>query len=106
MEIFIFTSLSYFTSSDKKEGYDWHITEFESSLPMSTYLVALVVSDFKCKNGIAKSSNNHSVNVSVCARPNAYDDLYLAYNSSIKLLEFFENYYNKTYPLKKLSMLN
>ncbi len=89
--------------SEKKDGYNWTITEFEDTPLMSSYLVALVVSDFKCKSGLAKPNASHSVNVSVCARPNAYDDLSLAYTSAVKMLEFFETYYNITYPLTKLS---
>jgi aminopeptidase N len=73
---------------------------------MSTYLVALVVSDFKCKSGAVKpvAALQRSVNVSVCARPNAYDELGLAYSSAVKMLEFFENYFNISYPLTKLGI--
>jgi aminopeptidase N len=69
---------------------------------MSTYLLAIVVSDFKCKEGVAKPSDSHSVDIRVCARPNRYNDLDLAYDTAIQLSEFFENYYGIEYPLKKL----
>jgi aminopeptidase N len=69
---------------------------------MPTYLVALVVSDYSCRETIAHPILSKNVNVSVCARPNAYDQLDLAYNASVELLEFFEEYYNIAYPLKKL----
>jgi aminopeptidase N len=69
---------------------------------MPTYLVAFVISDFTCKNGTAHPDISKNVNVSVCARPNAYDQLDLAYNSSIEILEYFEKYYDVVYPLPKL----
>ncbi len=73
---------------------------------MPTYLVALVISDFKCKSGIANPLLSKSVNVSVCARPNAFDQLDLAFTSAIELLEFYETYYKTKYPLPKLGNLS
>jgi aminopeptidase N len=68
---------------------------------MSTYLVALIVSDFSCIKSTAKPSSARSVDVSVCARPNAIDQLGYALKEAIRLIEFFENYYNVPYPLPK-----
>lgn len=70
---------------------------------MSTYLVAILVSDFKCRSGISNSSYSN-VDVKVCARPNAEDKLELALNSSVDILSFFEEYYKVKYPLKKLGI--
>ncbi|CAF0711353.1 unnamed protein product [Brachionus calyciflorus] len=81
--------------------YDWIMTEFNETVPMSTYLVAILISDFKCREGISES-NYSNVQVKVCARPNAYDQLDLALNSSVDILRFFENYYQVKYPLEKL----
>ena len=36
-----------------EEGYDWIETEFHETVEMSTYLVALVISDFICINSTA-----------------------------------------------------
>ena len=69
---------------------------------MSTYLLAIVVSDFKCRPGVSKPNDNRSVNFSVCARPNRYNDLDLAFETSLNLSAYFENYYGIEYPLKKL----
>jgi aminopeptidase N len=69
---------------------------------MPTYLIAILISDYKCMDGIANTPGFKAVDVSVCARPNAYDQLDLAFNSSIEILEFFENYYKVGYPLPKL----
>ena len=69
---------------------------------MSTYLVAVVISDFVCQKGVAKPSNTRNIDISVCAKPNAQDQLELALESSIKMSEFFEDYYGIAYPLTKL----
>jgi aminopeptidase N len=68
---------------------------------MSTYLVALIVSDFKCINAVAHPVFSKNVEINVCARPNAVDQISYALNVSIKLIEFFEEYYNTEYPLPK-----
>lgn len=69
---------------------------------MSTYLVALIVSDFKCRNGFAYPPLSKNVSVSVCARANAYNQTKFAFDASIEILEYFEEFYNITYPLSKL----
>ena len=85
-----------------EDGYVWVKTDFVDTIQMSTYLVAILKSDFKCKEGQAKPSNTHSIDVSVCAKPAGYADLELAYEASIKTIEFFENFYGIEYPLKKI----
>ena len=72
---------------------------------MSTYLVALVVSDFVCIKATAHPSLSKSVDVSVCARPNAIEQTSYALNVSTKIIEFFESYYNVEYPLPKSGKL-
>ena len=70
---------------------------------MPTYLVALVLADYDCIEGTAVSPISKSnINSRVCARPNAIDELELASNSSLSLLEFFESYYGIEYPFPKL----
>ncbi|CAF0852077.1 unnamed protein product [Brachionus calyciflorus] len=83
------------------DDYDWVLTEFKETVPMSTYLVAILISDFKCRDGLSQSSFSN-VKVKVCSRPNALDQLDLALNSSMEFLSFFENYYQVSYPLEKL----
>jgi aminopeptidase N len=68
---------------------------------MSTYLVALIVSDFKCIKATAHPVISKNVEINVCARPNAVDQIFYALNVSTKLIEFFEEYYNVEYPLPK-----
>jgi aminopeptidase N len=71
---------------------------------MSTYLVAIVVSDFSCKSGIAHPILSKNVDVSVCARSNAFDQIEYPFEVSLKLIEFFEKHFNIAYPLPKLGI--
>ena len=68
---------------------------------MSTYLVALVVSDFQCVRGEAKPALSKSVSVGACARPDVIDQLKYPLQAAIKILEAFETYYKVEYPLPK-----
>ena len=76
-------------------------TVFEESVPMSTYLIALVISDFKCKYGPANAGPIGKVNVSVCARSNAYNQLDYSLALAIKVLEDYEAYFDIYYSLEK-----
>ena len=88
------------------EIYNWKKTEFEESVEMSTYLVALIVSDFKCIHSVAQPALSHHVDVSVCSRPEAINQLDYALNVSTRILEFFESFYNIEYPLPKSGIPN
>lgn len=74
--------------------YVW--SHFQESLPMSTYLVAFVVSDF------AKKSDG---NFSVWARRDAIDTADYALEVGPKILRYFENFYKIKYPLPKIDMI-
>ena len=77
-------------------------TEFDETILMSTYLVALIISDFKCKYGNAKAGIHGTVDVRVCARSNANDQLDYALKYAILTLESFEKYFGIKYTLSKL----
>jgi aminopeptidase N len=81
------------------------ITEFEDTPPMSSYLFALVVSDYSCRNGTARPSASREVDVRVCARSNVQDQLDLALETAVQVSEFFENYYGIQYPLSKIGKI-
>ncbi len=67
-------------------------------MPMSTYLVAFVVSDFVYK--ISPPTGNN-IQFRLWARRNAVDQLEYASSVGAKMLKFFEDYFNVTYPLPK-----
>jgi len=70
---------------------------------MSTYLVAYVISNFDSIKG--NSSNNISIEVS--ARPEAIQSNTgdFALEETIKIIDFFIEYFNVSYPLPKLSII-
>lgn len=78
------------------KDYTWDI--YEESVPMSTYLVAFVVSDFEAIHNIHK-------NFSVWARPNAIEDAKIALDFGEKTLNFLENYTAIEYPLPKVDLI-
>ena len=65
---------------------------------MSTYLVAMAVSKFK--HVVAKPAENN-VTFRIWARNSAFDQLSYAAKVGPKILQFFESYFNVTFPLPK-----
>lgn len=81
-------------NSENLPYYWWD--EFQESVPMSTYLLAFVVSDF---------SNITDGRFSVWARPNAIESARYALEVGPKILAYFEDYFDIKYPLPKLDMI-
>lgn len=69
---------------------------YEETVPMSTYLVCFTVTDFK-------SLSNGTF--SVWARSDAIQSAELALDFGPKLLQFFVDFFNVSYPLAKLDMI-
>ncbi|ROT72062.1 putative aminopeptidase N [Penaeus vannamei] len=79
------------------EGQEsWVWDRYEKSLPMSTYIVAFVVFDFAHIN-----SSQDGLQFRVWARENAIGDAEYASRISPKILNFFEDYFNISFPLPK-----
>ncbi|XP_043920048.1 endoplasmic reticulum aminopeptidase 1 [Protopterus annectens] len=70
---------------------------FEKSVKMSTYLVAFIVSDF---TSISKMTE-HGVKISVYTVPEKIEQADFALEAAVKLLDFYEDYFNISYPLPK-----
>ncbi|KAK2838304.1 hypothetical protein Q7C36_013118 [Tachysurus vachellii] len=79
-------------------GQKLNKTRYETTRRMSTYLLAFIVSDFKAIEDLAGK-----VLIRIFAREEAIDAGHGEYALSItgKILEFFEVYYNVSYPLSK-----
>ncbi|XP_074495247.1 endoplasmic reticulum aminopeptidase 1-like isoform X2 [Sebastes fasciatus] len=70
---------------------------FDTSVKMSTYLVAYIVSDFL---SVSKTSR-HGVKISVYAVPEKIDQTAYALDAAVKLLDFYNEYFDIPYPLPK-----
>jgi aminopeptidase N len=79
---------------------DFIETEFAESVIMSSYLPALVVSDYKCLHKMSNSKLNTTVGS--CARSTAYDQLEYSLEEAIKILEYLEELYQVDFDLPKL----
>ncbi|KTG39435.1 hypothetical protein cypCar_00014795 [Cyprinus carpio] len=71
--------------------------QFDMSVKMSTYLVAYIVSDFL---SISKTTL-HGVQISVYAVPEKIDQAEFALDAAVKLLDFYDDYFDIPYPLPK-----
>jgi aminopeptidase N len=77
-----------------------HTVTFETSPKMSTYLVALVVGDFVCRDGAADG-----IPIRVCATPENQGLTGFALEAAEKNMTFFNRYYAIKYPFKKLDVV-
>jgi aminopeptidase N len=68
---------------------------------MSTYLIAILISDFKCKHGLANAGPTGKVNMSICARSNAFNQLDYSLSLTSKVIENYEKYFDIDYSIKK-----
>lgn len=82
--------------SQEETSDGWIADHYAESPPMSTYLLAFVVSEFSCLNTTSRNKP-----VLVCARPNAVQQGQFALSISAPLQEFYEDYYNISYPMPK-----
>lgn len=71
--------------------------EFEESVEMSTYLVAFVICDFANVANYTKSG----IKVSIYAPSKMISQANYALRISIKILEYYEDFFGVGYPLPK-----
>lgn len=86
------------TSTAVIDGVDVKVTTFEPTERMSTYLLAFIVSDF-----VNIQSNQKNLLIRIWAQRGAIADKQgdYALNVTGPILQFYEQYYNTTYPLSK-----
>ncbi|CAN9513288.1 unnamed protein product [Ophioblennius macclurei] len=75
--------------------------QFAPSVQMSTYLVAFVICDFKSVT--AKTSSG--VEVSIYAAPEKISQADYALEVAVKMLDFYDEYFNIPYPLPKQDLI-
>ncbi|KAK7075138.1 hypothetical protein SK128_009536 [Halocaridina rubra] len=81
---------------------EWEWDHFEVSVPMSTYLLAFVVSDFDHRS--STTGNNNTV-FRVWTRKAALDQAEYVRTMGPAILTYFEDYFNVSYPLPKQDMI-
>ncbi|KAK1176498.1 endoplasmic reticulum aminopeptidase 2-like isoform X1 [Acipenser oxyrinchus oxyrinchus] len=74
---------------------------FDKSVKMSTYLVAYIVCDFRAVSAVTSSG----IKVSVYAVPEKWNQTHYALEVAVKMLEFYEHYFNISYPLPKQDLV-
>uniref|UniRef100_A0A183BZM7 Peptidase_M1 domain-containing protein n=1 Tax=Globodera pallida TaxID=36090 RepID=A0A183BZM7_GLOPA len=80
---------------------EWVRTDFDDTLPMSSYLLALVVSDFEYVEG----NTSLGTRFRIWSRKDALNLTSYALRAGIKVLEFYEHYYGIPFPLPKQDMM-
>ncbi|GCC30568.1 hypothetical protein chiPu_0009019 [Chiloscyllium punctatum] len=71
--------------------------QFAVTVKMSTYLVAFIVADFKW----VSKETKHGVKISVYSVPDKINQTSFALDAAVRLLDFYEDYFNISYPLPK-----
>src|SRR5581483_892787 len=77
-----------------------HTVKFATTPKMSTYLVAMAVGDFQCREGGADG-----IPIRICATPDKKDLTRIALESAEEILHFYDGYYAIKYPFEKLDVL-
>jgi aminopeptidase N len=77
-----------------------HTVTFGTTKKMSTYLVALLVGDFACREGKADD-----IPIRVCSTPDKKDLTGYALEATEQQLAFYNDYYGVKYPFEKLDVI-
>lgn len=80
---------------------DWVWDQYQTTVPMSTYLLAFVVSDFVYLNSTTKGGALFRT----WARESAVDQAKYSNRIGPAILDHFEVYFNQSYPLPKQDMI-
>ncbi len=81
-------------------GADKHTIKFSMTPKMSTYLVAMMVGDFKCI-----SDQEEGIPIRVCSTPDKIQYTKLALGDAKDILRYYNQYYGIKYPFKKLDII-
>jgi len=84
---------------------DWYWDHYEPTLPMSTYLVAFVISEFAYQEKEFKTVSGKTKQFRVWSRPDAINQTDYAFTITPKLLEYFGAYFDVEFPLPKIDLV-
>lgn len=76
------------------------LTEFEPTIPMSTYLVAFIVCDFSIVN-----IYSNGIRIGALVPTGQEANVQYALNATKNILHYFETFFKIPYPLKKLDVV-
>ncbi|MBI2627649.1 M1 family metallopeptidase [Candidatus Nomurabacteria bacterium] len=85
--------------AEHETGYQ--IVKFSPTPKMSTYLLAFIVGDFE----YLESKTKNNVLVRIFTTPGKKHQAKFALNCAVKILEFYEKYFDIAYPLPVLDMI-
>lgn len=77
---------------------------FRESVPMSTYLTVFIVSDFVYKSETINPSVGKQFELRCFSTPAQVDKLDFALETSVKVIQYYIDYFKIEYPLPKLDL--
>jgi len=92
----------HFQSERDGPGPDEVTVSFQKSVPMSTYLVVFIVSDFLSLTTQNVPNNGKNLPIRVLATPQQVPYTDLALNTARQVTTFYLDYFKIPYPLPKL----
>lgn len=81
---------------------NYTVVKFAKTVPMSTYLVCFLISDFKFTSKPVHAEFGEDFTIRVYASPHQLDKTEFAAATATAVTEFYINYYKVEYPLTKL----
>ncbi|XP_017874509.1 PREDICTED: glutamyl aminopeptidase [Drosophila arizonae] len=100
-----YTALSNMNEEDSMNLGEESMVTFASSVPMSTYLACIIVSDFDSQTGTVKANGiGNDFTMRAFATPHQLNKVKYALDFGIAVTEYYIKYFNVEYPLPKLDM--
>ncbi|CAH3161876.1 unnamed protein product [Porites lobata] len=97
-----YRALSNMPLESRDRRYDGLLeSHFRASAPMPTYLVTFIVCDFEHKEASTKSGKT----IRVWSKPDAVNSTEFALNAAEHALEYYEEFFNISYPLPKMDLI-
>ncbi|GIX90473.1 hypothetical protein CDAR_74672 [Caerostris darwini] len=82
-------------------GKDLRLTKFRKTVPMVTYLLCIVICDFKFR----QTETERGVILRVYTAPHYIEKTYYSLDVASRALTWFERYFNIPFPLRKLDLI-
>ncbi|KAI1698390.1 peptidase family m1 domain-containing protein [Ditylenchus destructor] len=101
----IFNAMEEEQNLPVSESGNWLSTRFSETPPMSSYLLAVVVSDFAYKESTMKSIDGNDIRVRVWLRSEIIEDGIWALESAMAILAIFERRFKIPFPISKMDLV-